>query len=68
MDAKADRLQSNWPAIKGPVRHQWAQLSYDDLDTMEGTVGELAVVLQRRYGYNSAKAELEINNWLNTRH
>ena len=68
MDAKIDRVQNNWPQIKGPLRRQWAQLSYDDLDTMEGTVGELAVVLQRRYGYNSAKAEQEINMWLNTRH
>jgi len=68
MDEKADRLQSHWPEIKGPVRHQWTQLSYDDLNAMEGTVGELAMALERRYGYNSAKAKLEINNWLNTRH
>ena len=64
MEMKTDRLQSRWPAIKGPVRHQWGRLSYDDLNGLTGTVSELATVLQRRYGYDQAKAELEINIWL----
>jgi uncharacterized protein YjbJ (UPF0337 family) len=67
MDTKIDRLQSRWPAIKGPVRHQWGRLSYDDLASLSGTVGELAVALRRRYGYDLAQAELEINNWLSNR-
>lgn len=66
-NAKIDRLQSRWPAIKGPVRHQWGKLSYDDLANLRGTVDELAVVLQRRYGYDLAQAELVINDWLSNR-
>jgi uncharacterized protein YjbJ (UPF0337 family) len=49
------------------VRQQWGKLTDDDLTRLSGKTEELAGVLQQRYGYGKAQAEIEINNWLRDR-
>ena len=46
------------------MREQWGKLTDDDLLLLSGKTEELSGVLQQRYGYDKAKAETEINNWL----
>jgi uncharacterized protein YjbJ (UPF0337 family) len=64
MDATNDILLGKWKELKGQVRQQWGKLTDDDLLKLSGKTEELSGVLQQRYGYDKAKAETEINNWL----
>jgi uncharacterized protein YjbJ (UPF0337 family) len=64
MDATNDILMGKWHELKGHVREQWGKLTDDDLLKLSGKTEELAGVLQQRYGYDKAKAETEINDWL----
>jgi uncharacterized protein YjbJ (UPF0337 family) len=64
MDANKDILQGKWHELKGQVRQQFAKLSDDDVARMSGKMEELSGVLQQKYGYNKAKADTEIDNWL----
>jgi len=64
MDATNDILLGRWHELKGHVREQWGKLTDDDLTQLSGKTEELSGVLQQRYGYDKAKAETEINNWL----
>jgi uncharacterized protein YjbJ (UPF0337 family) len=64
MDTTQDILYGKWHELKGQVRQQWGKLTDDDLTRLSGKAEELAGVLQQRYGYGKAQAEIEINNWL----
>ena len=64
MDAANDILLGKWHELKGHVREQWGKLTDDDLLKLSGKTEELSGVLQQRYGYDKAKADTEINNWL----
>jgi len=64
MDANKDMMQGKWHELKGQAKQQWGKLTDDDLTRLSGKTEELAGVLQQRYGYGKAQAEMEINNWL----
>ena len=64
MDTTNDILLGKWHELKGHVREQWGKLTDDDLLLLSGKTEELSGVLQQRYGYDKAKADTEINNWL----
>jgi uncharacterized protein YjbJ (UPF0337 family) len=64
MDATTDILQGKWHELKGQARQTFAKLTDDDIERMSGKMEELSGVLQQKYGYNKAKADTEINNWL----
>ncbi len=64
MDANQDILQGKWHELKGQARQTFAKLTDDDIERMSGKMEELSGVLQQKYGYNKAKADTEINNWL----
>jgi uncharacterized protein YjbJ (UPF0337 family) len=57
-------LTGKWHELKGKVRQQWGKLTEDDVTRMSGRMEELEGILQQRYGYDKAKAEAEINKWL----
>ena len=67
MGTTNDILLGKWHELKGHVREQWGKLTDDDLLLLSGKTEELSGVLQQRYGYDKAKAETEINNWLSKR-
>ncbi|MGD0173375.1 MAG: CsbD family protein [Anaerolineales bacterium] len=64
MDTTQDILLGKWHELKGQVRQQWGKLTDDDMTRLSGKTEELAGVLQQRYGYSKAQAEIEINKWL----
>jgi uncharacterized protein YjbJ (UPF0337 family) len=64
MDVNQDILEGKWHELKGQARQTFAKLTDDDVARMSGKMEELSGVLQQRYGYNKAKADAEINNWL----
>jgi uncharacterized protein YjbJ (UPF0337 family) len=64
MDANKDIMQGKWHELKGQVKQQWGKLTDDDLQRLSGKREELTGVLQQRYGYGKAQADLEITSWL----
>ena len=64
MDVNQDILEGTWHELKGQVRQQWGKLTDDDVERLSGKMEELSGVLQQKYGYNKAKADAEIDNWL----
>jgi uncharacterized protein YjbJ (UPF0337 family) len=64
MDSTQDILHGKWHELKGQVRQKWGKITDNDFTRLSGKTEELAGVLQQRYGYGKAQAEIEINNWL----
>lgn len=64
MEPNNDILQGKWHELRGRVRQEWGKITEDDLGQLSGKIEELAGVLQQRYGYSKAQAEIEINKWL----
>lgn len=64
MSTTQDIVLGKWHELKGQVRQQWGKITDDDLAQLSGKTEELVGVLQQRYGYGKAQAEIEINQWL----
>jgi uncharacterized protein YjbJ (UPF0337 family) len=60
-----DVIQGNWKQLKGQVQQQWAKLTDDDLDMVEGQRQELIGRIQERYGLAREQAERDVDNFLN---
>ncbi len=59
-----DILQGKWHELKGKAKSKWGRLTDDELTRLSGKQEELAGLLQQRYGYDKARAEKEINDWI----
>ena len=57
LDGKRHRLQ-------GAMREQWGRLTDDDIHVLMGRLEALGGLLEERYGYSRAKAEAEVNAFL----
>ena len=62
--APIDVLQSKWFEMKGKVKTKWTRLSDEDLTKINGKHEQLVGVIQTRYGYDRAKAEQEVRDFL----
>lgn len=63
----ADILKGKWQQLKGEARVQWAKLTDDDLDQIEGNSEKMVGKLQERYGYAKDQAQRELDNFLHAR-
>lgn len=59
-----DIIQGKWTEVKGKLRQQFGKLTDDEIQTMRGTNEELVGKLQKAYGYEKAKAQEEIDNFV----
>ena len=59
-----DIIQGNWKQLKGKVRQQWAKLTDDDFDMIEGKRQELVGRIQERYGIARDQAEKDVDRFL----
>jgi uncharacterized protein YjbJ (UPF0337 family) len=64
MSGTQDIVLGKWHELKGQVRQQWGKVTDDDLAKLSGKTEELVGVLQQRYGYGKAQAEIEIKHWI----
>ena len=62
-----DQVEGRWKELKGSVRERWGKLTDDDLDVIAGKREQLAGKLQQQYGYARARAEKEIDEFLDER-
>jgi uncharacterized protein YjbJ (UPF0337 family) len=61
-----DILQGKWKQLRGKVKQQWGKLTDDQLDQISGRNEELAGLLQEQYGYSVARAQKEVDDFVNT--
>ena len=59
-----DRIEGNWKRFKGQAKQQWAKLTDDDVNMVEGRREELEGRLQHHYGYAKDRGRSEIDGWL----
>ncbi len=57
----------NFQRIKGRIKQQWARLSDQEIDKIEGDVEILASKLQEHYGWEKEEAERQARDF-STRH
>ena len=62
-----DILKGKWKQFKGEVKKQWADLTDDDLNRVEGEYDQLVGRIQERYGYSREQAEREVNDFFESR-
>jgi len=58
-----DTIEGNWKQFRGKARQQWAKLTDDDLDRIDGKRLELIGRLQKRYGKSREAAERAVKEW-----
>jgi uncharacterized protein YjbJ (UPF0337 family) len=56
-------IAGDWQQFAGMVKKKWDKLTDDDLTTFGGRGDQLAILLQRRYGYGREQAESEIDEF-----
>ena len=60
-----DTLKGQWTQLKGKIREQWGNLTYDDLDQIQGRSEQLIGSLQTRYGIQRDEAKRQVDAWMN---
>ncbi len=60
-----ETLKGRWNQLKGHAKNQWADLTDDELDAIEGDRDRLIGVIQQRYGQTREDAEKQVRSWLN---
>lgn len=59
-----DILKGKWKQLTGSIKEKWGELTDDDIAEAEGNTEKLIGKVQAKYGYERAKAENEVNEWL----
>ncbi len=59
-----DHVEKNWADVSGSLQLEWAKLTDDDIDVIEGRRDELETLLMKYYDYDNAKAASEVDRWL----
>ena len=62
--ATGDILGGKWHEMKGKAKQKWGKLTDDDLNVVNGKQEELSGAIQKRYGYDKARADMEVRDWL----
>jgi len=60
-----DQIQGKWKQFKGSAKQQWADLTDDDMEYINGSQDKLIGKLQERYGLQKAEAQRRANEWIN---
>lgn len=58
-------IQSNWNLLKSSIQYNWPELSYEDLDAINGNHFLLLKTIQDIYEVSRKQANDEITDWQN---
>ncbi|GAB4364027.1 MAG: CsbD family protein [Methylohalobius sp. ZOD2] len=58
-----EQIKGNWNQFKGEAKKNWADLTDDDLDRIEGQRDKFIGVLQERYGIAKDEAEKQVDSF-----
>lgn len=56
-------LQNNWQDSIGSIKDRWADLSEEDLMSVNGDRDALVTLVQDKYGLDRDTAESQVNDW-----
>ena len=59
-----DILAGKWKQLRGEVKETWGELTDDEISQIEGRRDKLVGKLQEKYGYTRARAEEEVDDFL----
>lgn len=59
-------LQANWQDSIGSIKDRWADLSEEELLSVNGDREALVTLVQEKYGLDRDTAESEVNDWAST--
>ncbi len=60
----ADVIKGQWHIIKGEIKSKWGELTHDEITQTEGDLEKLSGKLQKKYGWNKARADKEIKAFM----
>ena len=63
MSMNWDQIRNNWNAVSDKIKLTWGKLSEDDLDVVAGKREQLAIMLQKRYGYATVVADSKVDEF-----
>lgn len=58
-----DIIEGKWKQLKGDMKKNWAKLTDDDLDRIDGRKDKFAGILQERYGKSKDEAEKDFDEF-----
>lgn len=58
-----DTIEGNWKEMSGKLKEKWADLTDDELLSIEGKRDQVAGLLQKKYGYAKLEAEQKVDEW-----
>ena len=58
-----DQVAGQWKQMKGKAKTEWAKLTDDDLNMIEGHRDQLVGRIQERYGIAKDEAERQVQDW-----
>ena len=61
-----DMIQGKLKQLRDSVKQRWGALTDNEVDTVDGKLDQLPVLLQERYGYTKEQAEKEITLFLSS--
>jgi uncharacterized protein YjbJ (UPF0337 family) len=64
-DMNSDMVAARWNQLRGDAQQKWGRLTNSDLDEIQGQANKLVGLIQDRYGYGRAKAQREVDRFLN---
>ena len=62
-DAGWNALQENWQDSIGNIKDRWAELTEEELLSVNGDREQLVSLVQEKYGLDRETAEGEVNDW-----
>jgi uncharacterized protein YjbJ (UPF0337 family) len=65
MGMNSDMVAARWNQLRGDAQQKWGRLTNSDLDEIQGQANKLVGLIQDRYGYGRAKAQREVDRFLN---
>lgn len=57
------QFEKEWESLKKDAQHKWNKLTDGDLYQIDGMFDQMVGKLEERYGFSTAQAEEEIQNW-----
>jgi len=58
-----EQIQGKWNQLKGSARVEWAKLTDDELEQVQGERDKLVGLIQEKYGRTKEEAYKEVDDW-----
>ncbi len=56
-------IKNNWSALKSSIKHEWQDLTEEEINKMEGSWDKMVDTLALKYELSKMEAEDKLNDW-----